>query len=235
MSDNAFSPGPTPRTVRAANGEVLTVPDHWSLLPPGDAGLTRRVTAAGDHRVVQEKRGRKTFSRGVWPPADTIERIRTELDNERSTAGFAKRQEANARRRAKVQDEYVQEFVSSVVAFLDFPPVYAALSQQLAMVIASHATPVGSGTVARTKRIPVEQRTEAAVVAWMRHQTTAYDSMKIPGIRGKRREVRKLLAERSRDLLRLYRRGESVPADCPLQQALHRTRLSTLIGTTNGQ
>ena len=62
--------------MRAANGEVLTVPDGWALLPPGDAGLTRRVKAAGEHWVVQEKKGRRTFSKGVWAPAETITRIR---------------------------------------------------------------------------------------------------------------------------------------------------------------
>ena len=67
--------------------------------------------------------------------------------------------------------------------------------------VADHATPVGSGTVARTKRIPVERRAEAAVIAWMRHQTTAYDSMPIPRVKGKRREVRRLLAQRSKELL----------------------------------
>ena len=36
----SFTPGPTPNTVRAADGEVLTVPDGWILLPPGDTALT---------------------------------------------------------------------------------------------------------------------------------------------------------------------------------------------------
>ena len=81
----SFSPGPTPNTVRAADGKVLTVPEGWVLLPPGDAALTRRVKAAGDHWVVQEKRGRKIFSRGVWTSKATIERIRAELEAERST------------------------------------------------------------------------------------------------------------------------------------------------------
>jgi len=86
--------------------------------------------------------------------------------------------------------------------------------------VADHATPVGSGTVARTKRIPVEQRAEAAVIAWMRHQTTGYDGMVIPRIKGKRREVRRLLARRSHELLDGYRRGEPAPEGCPLQKAL---------------
>jgi hypothetical protein len=73
-----------------------------------------------------------------------------------------------------------------------------------------HATPVGSGTVARTKRIPIEQRAEAAVSAWLRHQTTGYDGMVIPRVKGKRREVRRILAARSKELLDGYRRGEAV-------------------------
>ena len=74
--------------------------------------------------------------------------------------------------------------------------------------------------VMRGKRIPVEQRAEAAVIAWLRHSTTAYDSMVIPRVRGKRREVRRLLARRSHDLLERYRRGEPVGDDCPLRKAL---------------
>jgi hypothetical protein len=74
--------------------------------------------------------------------------------------------------------------------------------------------------VARTKRIPVEQRAEAAVIAWMRHQTTAYDSMVVPRVKGKRREVRRMLAQRSKELLGRYRRGESVGDECPLKKAL---------------
>src|SRR5215469_12669053 len=96
---NTFTPGPTPNTVRAADGTVLAVPDGWALLPPGDAALTRRVKEVGDHWVVQETKGRKTFSRGVWAPATTIDRIRAELEVERATDGHAKRKAADARRR----------------------------------------------------------------------------------------------------------------------------------------
>jgi hypothetical protein len=42
----------------------------------------------------------------------------------------------------------------------------------------------------------------------MRHQTTGYDGMVIPRVKGKRREVRRLLAARSKELLARYRRGE---------------------------
>jgi hypothetical protein len=35
----------------------------------------------------------------------------------------------------------------------------------------------------------------------MRHQTTGYDGMAIPRVKGKRREVRRTLATRSKELL----------------------------------
>src|SRR5215475_15647595 len=107
---NTFGPGPTPNTVRAADGTVLNAPEGWALLPPGDAALTRRVKEAGEHWAVQEKKGRKTFSRGVWAPAATIGRIRAELEAERATEGYARRKEADARRREKAQAEYVEDF-----------------------------------------------------------------------------------------------------------------------------
>ena len=219
MTNNPFTPGPTHNTVRAADGSVLTAPDGWILFPPGDAALTRRVKAAGDHWVVQEKKGRKISSRGVWASAATIDSIRADLEAERATEGFVKKKDADARRREKAQAVYVEDFLGAVVTFLAFHEHYADLAQRMARAVTDHATPVGSGTVARTKRIPVEQRAEAAVIAWMRHETTGYDSMVIPRVKGKRREVRRMLAQRSKELLGRYRRGESV-GECPLRRAL---------------
>lgn len=218
--DSSFSPGPAPNTVRTPDGAVLTVPKDWEHLAPGDATLTRRVKAAGEHWVVAEKKGRKIFSHGVWAPATTIERIRAAVEAERATDGYAKRKRADARRREKLQDGYVEEFTDAVRSFLDFHPRYAELAERLAQLVAEHATPVGSGTVARTRRIPVEQRAEAAVIAWMRHQTTGYDAMVIPRVKGKRREVRRMLARRSQELLTTYRGGQTAAEECPLRQAL---------------
>ena len=127
MSDNVFTPGPKPNTVRADSGAILTAPEGWILLPPGDAALTRRVKAAGDHWVVQEKKGRKIFSRGVWASAANIDRIRADLDAERSTESFVKKKEADARRREKAQAEYVEDFHGAVVTFLGFHANYADL------------------------------------------------------------------------------------------------------------
>ena len=54
----------------------------------------------------------------------------------------------------------------------------------------------------------------------MRHQTTGYDSLVIPRVKGKRREVRRMLATRSKELLARYRRGEPCADECPLKMAL---------------
>jgi hypothetical protein len=213
------SPSAAPNTVRSADGKVQPIPAGWTLLEPGDAALTRRVKAAGPHWVVQSVRRGKTFSHGVWAPAATITSIRSELAAERSTEAYAKRLRAGAARRERIQTEYVEDFRSAVLAFLNFHPRHVKLADQLAQAVADHATPVGSGTVARTKRIPVERRAEAAVIAWMRHQTTAYDSMKIARAKGQRREVRRMLAARSKELLSRYRRGELPVGDCPLARA----------------
>src|ERR1700675_3707874 len=125
MIATTFTPGPTPDTVRRTDGIILTTPEGWILLPPGDAALTRRVKAAGDHWVVAEKKGRKVFSRGVWASAATIERIRGELEAERSTETFAKKKVADARRREKAQAGYVDDFHGAVVTFLAFHPNHA--------------------------------------------------------------------------------------------------------------
>lgn len=220
MSDLIFTPGPTANTVRSAAGQVLPVPAGWVLLAPGDAALTRRVKAAGEHYVVQEKKGRRLFSRGIWAPSKVIETLRAELVAERGTESFAKRKATAAKRRDTAQAEYVEDFTGAVRTFLAFHANYADLAQRLALAVAAHATPVGSGTVARTKRIPIEQRAEAAVIAWLRHQTTGYDDMVIARVKGKRREVRRMLAQRSKELLAQYRRGEARVKDCPLQKAL---------------
>jgi hypothetical protein len=167
-----------------------------------------------------EKRGRKVFSRGIWAASAIIGRIRAELEAQRSTEEFARRKEADARRRDKAQVEYVEDFHGAVVFFLAFHPNHADLAIRLAQAVTAHATPVGSGTVARTKRIPIEERAEAAVIAWMRHRTTGYDGMAIPKVKGKRREVRRMLARRSQELLQRYRIGEPVGEECPLNRAL---------------
>ena len=62
-----------------------------------------------------------------------------------------RRREADARRRETTQAAYVEEFAAEVLAFLDFAPTFTESARKLAAAVTAHATPVGSGTVARTK------------------------------------------------------------------------------------
>ncbi len=216
-----LAPTPDPRRFRGPDGTLYTPPEGWECLPPGDAGMTRRVKAAGPSWVVVEKRGRKLFSQGLWAPAANIAAARAALDAERSTESYARRRVADAARRDRAQADYVREFAAEVLGFLRFAPRWRALAEALAIKVTEHATPVGSGTVARTERIPVAQRAESAVIAWMRHQTTAYDRMVIPRVKGKRREVRGELAAISRAILDLHRVEQAhAAAACPLCAAL---------------
>ncbi len=191
------------------------------MLPPGDAALSRRIKADGPHWLIVEIKGRKRFSRGVLAPTHRIATLREQLAAERADPSYERKLEAGRQRRAVQQSAYVEDFKSAVHHFLAFHPRYRLLGDEMATRIAAHATPVGSGTVARTQRIPLEQRAEAATIAWMRHQTTAYDHMPIARIKGERREVRRQLAHKSRQLLERYRRGAAVdPETCPLQRAM---------------
>ncbi|WP_438482448.1 DUF2293 domain-containing protein [Oleiharenicola lentus] len=214
-------PHPTPRHVLSHDAGVLAVPAEWDLLPPGDAALSRRIKQDGPTWTVIELKGRKRFSRGIWAPAIRIKALRIELELERRDPAYQRKLEAGRARRAEEQLVYVGDFRDAVLAFLNFHPTHRFAADAMAERIAAHATPVGSGTVARTERIPIERRAEAATIAWMRHQTTGYDSMRIPLVKGKRREVRRLLAQRSVKLLERYRRGVDIDlATCPLSRAL---------------
>lgn len=193
----------------------------WVLVPPGDPGLTRRLKKAGPTWTVKEKRGRRMFSQGLWTDAGTVDIERSKLVSERADPAYQRKLDAAKARRAVEQESYAADFQIAVEAFLNFAPMYQRLGKGISYAITEQTVEVGSGTVARTKRIPIEQRVEAATIAWLRHQTTEYDDMKIPRIKGMRREVRRMLAERSRRLLRSYRDGSAVdPEHCPLLRAL---------------
>lgn len=206
-----------------ADGAVVTVPAGWSLLAPGDAALSRRIKQDGPSWTVIEVKGRKRFSRGIWAPAHRIEALRVELSVERRDPLYQKKLKASRQRRAVAQEVYAEDFRGAVLQFLGFHPRYAEVGHVLSGLIAAHAVPVGSGTVARTQRIPIEARAEAATIAWLRHQTTGYDNMNIPREKGRRREVRRSLAQRSHQLLMQYRQGQAIDLNqCALHLALQK-------------
>jgi hypothetical protein len=142
------------------------------------------------------------------------------LEIERSTEQYARKRAAETGRREKKHEEYVEDFHAAVLSFLAFHPRHAKLAERLARAVVEHATPVGSGTVARTARIPIEERAAAAVIAWLRHQTSEYDSMKIARVKGKRREARRAIARKSHEILDSYRNDQALGTGCSLRAAL---------------
>jgi hypothetical protein len=206
------------------NGETLKPPSDWTFLPAGDAGVTRKVTSKSAFWRVEIKKGRRTISLGIWAPETTILQAQRDVQQIRLTDEYKKKQTYAADRRDKKQTEYEADFSLAVERFLDFHSNYKELEKKLAKAVTAHAIPVGSGTVARTQLIPIEERASHAVIAWMRHQTTAYDNLKIARVKGERRAVRRSLAQQSVELLASYREGRPASAHCPLQKALEKTQ-----------
>lgn len=175
------------------------------------------MKSAGPSWQVVEKRGRKSFSKGLWAPRVNIDAARAALDAERSTPAYARKRAADVDRRERTHAAYAVSFEQEVFTFLRFAPRWAEVGREVARLVAAHAAPVGSGTVARTQRISIGERAEAAAIAWMRHQTTGYDDMKIERVAGRRREVRRELAQLSRAVLDLHRRDSPhAPHACTL-------------------
>ena len=202
------------------NWKTVTVPDNWIFVPSGDPGLTRRLKTITQCWQVVHKRKQRIEALGLWCDAAVVEKIKSDLEEERNNPAYLRKLEKARLARIAKQDAYAVEFRQAVVDFLNFAPRYEEMAWDLADAVTDQAIPVGSGTVARTERIPVAQRAEAAVIAWMRHQTTMYDHMHIARIKGERRAVRRELAERSRALLEIYRAGGDPPENCPLKAAL---------------
>lgn len=213
-------PGRKERTVLTDAGEQLSVPDGWTLLPPGDGPLTKLVKGRGPTWLVRVKFRNRFISQGIWASEQNIWSAKNELAAKRSAPGYTEKRQQQLARKELKQKEYVDDFCAAVIAFLDFAPRYEDQARVLARSVTKLATPVGSGTVARTKRIPLEDRAERAVIAWMRHQATAYDSMTIGRVKGRRRQVRRELASQSLKLLQPYRDGHEILSCCPLRDVL---------------
>lgn len=206
-------------------GKSVTIPPDWCFTPSGDPGLTRRLKKeAPSCFILVYRRKNRWQAKGLFCDSLTTEKVKKEWEKEKNSPAHIARLESSRKRREKEEKLYKLEFFYMVRNFLAFAPRYKVLAEELARLVADHACPVGSGTVARTKTISVEKRAEAALIAWMRHQTTSYDNMTIARVKGRRREVRRELASSSRIILERYRRGEDIPEDCPLYLALEKKR-----------
>jgi len=216
------NPGYRKGTVITDEGEILIPPPDWSFLPAGDAAITRAVKTLGPTWVVQVRRGKRTISKGIWANAENIAKASEKVQKNRLQPEYQKQRKRKLALKEKKEKRYREEFLRHILIFLDFHQRYSREAELLARKITDHATPVGSGTVARTQRIPILKRAEAATIAWLRHQTTGYETMHIARIKGNRRKIRQELARQSVSLLSNYRQGIEVSTSCPLIHILRK-------------
>jgi len=205
------------------SGKVYSVPAGWQKLPSGDASITRKLKSLGPSWTVQEKKGRKSFSHGVWAEKEYIEAAKSLVEAQRADPKHQKKLAQAKVRREEKEVVFSTDFQQEIIKFLNFDKKYQALVEQLAVLVKEHAAPVGSGTVARSSSVTLDDKAALAVMAWMRHQTSAYDSTSVPRIKGARRELRRKIARQSERILAKYRSGDEVDFIlCPLYKALYK-------------
>jgi hypothetical protein len=204
-------------------GKVYSVPTGWQKLPAGDASITRKLKSLGPSWTVQEKKGRKSFSHGVWAAKEHIEAAKSLVESQRADPKHQKKLAQAKVRREEKEVVFGTDFQQEIIKFLNFDKKYQALVEQLAVLVKEHAVPVGSGTVARSSSVTLDNKAALAVMAWMRHQTSAYDSTSVPKVKGARRELRRKIARQSERILAKYRSGDEVDLIfCPLYKALYK-------------
>lgn len=212
--------------LKDASGKVFLVPADWANLPAGDASVTRKLKSLGPTWTVQEKKGRKIFSHGVWAEQTQIDKAKALVKIQRANPKHQKKLAQAKERRDEKEQVFAESFQQAITQFLNFAPKYHTMAGKLSRLIREHAAPVGSGTVARSSSVTLEGKAAMAVMAWMRHQTSDYDSTAVPHIKGARRELRRQIARQSERTLSAYRRGEKVDSStCALHKALQKTNV----------
>lgn len=157
------------------HGEI-EVPDHWDLLPAGDAFLTRTVKAGGVYWFSWKPRTRSRPHRrliGIWAPRSAIEAAR--LAAEATAEKRSRQRQQGEAHRLRREAAYQAELRTAIVAFLDFDDAHLALAEQIADEASARAAVVGSGRVGRTRTISMEERAALAARAYIRHRLTSYE------------------------------------------------------------
>lgn len=218
---------------------LLFVPDGWEWLPSGDAYLTRTVKKLGPAWVLRKpnRKRRYTATLGVYAPAGNI--LRAKALAAETRAPREKRREVSARTRARNEEKYRADFRRAVLDYLDFAPEHAGLAAEIADGVVDHACPVGSGTVARTRRLDLEEKARLAVNAYVRHRHTGYEARLGGPYSGFDREhhhlTKALAGMEAREFLEEHRRAPQATADeRPSARAGRRARPQPSGGAVGG-
>jgi hypothetical protein len=153
----------------------LEIPPDWDFLPSGDAFLTRTVKALGTYWVAWRPRGRNRSHRrrlGLWAPRVAIEQAQKKASA--TEAERARRRVQGARSRERQEVAYREELADAIRRFLEFPPQWAELADEIAEAASAQTAVVGSGRVGRTRTLSLDQRAALAARAYIRHHLTGY-------------------------------------------------------------
>ena len=111
---------PSDDRLKDKTGKVFNIPTDWVNLPAGDASITRKLKSLGPTWSVQEKKGRKTFSHGVWAAKEQIQQAKALVEAQRADPKHQKKlAQAKVRREAK-EEVFADDFQQAIISFLNF-------------------------------------------------------------------------------------------------------------------
>ena len=108
-------------------GKVFSVPAGWENLPSGDASVTRKLKSLGPTWTVQEKKGRKTFSHGVWAAQEQVGEAKALVEAQRADPKHQKKLAQAKVRRDEKEEVFGEDFQHAIIKFLNFDEKYQAL------------------------------------------------------------------------------------------------------------
>jgi hypothetical protein len=152
--------------------------DHLEFLPSGDTALTRRARKYSSLAavVVRFSRARKRYERqGLLVTPDALARAEQECTDDAEQRALRRQQDAD--RRLEADHEHVIALTEAIQAR------YPGCPTEEASRISRHTALRGSGRVGRSAagRALEPEAIDLAVVAWIRHQHTAYDTLLMGG------------------------------------------------------
>ena len=182
--------------------------DHLEFLPAGDATLSRRARKYSPLSavVVRFSRARKRYERqGLLVTPEAIDRAEQECEADAEKRA-ALRDKAAVRRQA--EDRELVAAMAQVIA-----ERYPGCPAEEARQLAEHTARRGSGRVGRSAagRALDPQPVHLAVVAWIRHQHTNYDSLLMAG--NARSDARDLIRDDVRRVLAAWSRSRTPGLD----------------------
>jgi hypothetical protein len=181
------------------------------FVPAGNPALTRRLQQPGGRAAVPvlewHHRQRRHVRVGTLAAAAAVVRARAAcLADADARAG---RRQRNQVRLAREDAAYHAEFAAAVRA--RFPGCPAGEERRITdHACAKHSGRVGRGAAAKELS---ERAVTLAVVAWIRHQETAYDRLLAGGV--PRATARERIRPRLREVLAAWRTGQATPAPAP--------------------